>query len=355
MRSAPTATASTCRWTTPNSSPPCTLACMLVGYLAGLVLIPRFVSQERYLGYSAVLGVVLAIGAFLTHGYVSVGFVAALGFANAMMWPAIFPLAIRGLGRFTEMGSALLIMGIAGGAIIPQLFAVLKQQMISSWCSLRWWCRATCTSCISPCAVIAPACPSRHDGRGNHRQLFGTGRLDVRRPTIKDVAERAKVSLKTVSRVINNEPSVMQTTRSRVLHVIAELDYEPDPSARNLRSATLVRDRAGLRQPEPVPHHRRAERRARGLPRNRLRPADPSLRFEFAAARRRTRRMGAPLAPRRAGADRADVRVARAGGRTGRARHQAGAHHRRHRGSERRHSLRVTSTTAMRRSRSPST
>jgi fucose permease len=45
-----------------------------------------------------VLGVVFCLGA-LTHGYVSVGFVAALGFANAMMWPAIFPLAIRGLGR----------------------------------------------------------------------------------------------------------------------------------------------------------------------------------------------------------------------------------------------------------------
>jgi fucose permease len=44
-----------------------------------------------------------------------------------MMWPAIFPLAIKGLGRHTEIGSALLVMGIAGGAIIPQLFAVLKQ------------------------------------------------------------------------------------------------------------------------------------------------------------------------------------------------------------------------------------
>ena len=104
-----------------------TLAAMLLGYLVGLVLIPRFISQERYLSLSAMLGVVLALGAFLTHGYVSVGFVAALGFANAMMWPAIFPLAIRGLGRLTETGSALLVMGIAGGAVIPQLFAVLKQ------------------------------------------------------------------------------------------------------------------------------------------------------------------------------------------------------------------------------------
>lgn len=104
-----------------------TLGAMLCGYVVGLIAIPRFISQERYLSVSAVLGVLFAIGAFLTHGYVSVGFVAALGFANAMMWPAIFPLAIKGLGRFTETGSALLIMGIAGGAIIPQLFAVLKQ------------------------------------------------------------------------------------------------------------------------------------------------------------------------------------------------------------------------------------
>lgn len=104
-----------------------TLAAMLAGYLAGLVLIPRVVSQAAYLSVSALLGVLFSLGAYFTHGYVSVGFVAALGFANAMMWPAIFPLAIKGLGRFTEIGSALLIMGIAGGAIIPQAFAILKQ------------------------------------------------------------------------------------------------------------------------------------------------------------------------------------------------------------------------------------
>lgn len=106
-----------------------TLLAMLAGYLAGLALIPRFITQQRYLALSAVLGVVLAIGAWLTHGYVSVAFVAALGFANAMMWPAIFPLAINGLGRHTEAGSALLIMGIAGGAVVPQLFVHLKQHV----------------------------------------------------------------------------------------------------------------------------------------------------------------------------------------------------------------------------------
>lgn len=106
-----------------------TLGAMLVGYLVGLALIPRVVSQERWLAISAVLGVALTAGAFATHGIVSVALVAALGFANAMMWPAIFPLAIQGLGRFTEQGSALLIMGISGGAVIPQLFVHLKESL----------------------------------------------------------------------------------------------------------------------------------------------------------------------------------------------------------------------------------
>jgi MFS transporter, FHS family, L-fucose permease len=106
-----------------------TLAAMLAGYVAGLLVIPRFVSQQRYLAYSAALGIVLTLCAYLTTGYVSVAFIASLGFANAMMWPAIFPLAIRGLGRHTETGSALLIMAIAGGALLPYAFALLKQHV----------------------------------------------------------------------------------------------------------------------------------------------------------------------------------------------------------------------------------
>lgn len=104
-----------------------TLAGMLVGYIVGWIVIPRFVSQEKYLAFSAILGVLFTLGAFLTKDYVSVGFVAALGFANAMMWPAIFPLGIRGLGRHTEIGSALMIMGICGGAILPRLYVGLAE------------------------------------------------------------------------------------------------------------------------------------------------------------------------------------------------------------------------------------
>jgi FHS family L-fucose permease-like MFS transporter len=103
-----------------------TLGSMLLGYVIGVVTIPKYISQEKALRISAIVGMLFSIGAFVTKGYVSVGFVAALGLANALMWPAIFPLAINRLGRFTERGSALLIMGIAGGAVIPLLFGYLK-------------------------------------------------------------------------------------------------------------------------------------------------------------------------------------------------------------------------------------
>ena len=104
-----------------------TLGAMLVGYIAGLVSIPKYISQQKALTVSAILGILFTAGAFLTSNYISVGFVAALGFANAMMWPSIFPLAINRLGRFTEKGAAILIMGIVGGAIIPKAFASLKE------------------------------------------------------------------------------------------------------------------------------------------------------------------------------------------------------------------------------------
>ena len=67
------------------------------------------------------------MGALATQGMISVGFVALLGLANAMMWPSIFPLAINGLGKFTKAGSALLIMGIAGGATLPLLYGWLAK------------------------------------------------------------------------------------------------------------------------------------------------------------------------------------------------------------------------------------
>lgn len=104
-----------------------TLAAMLLGYIIGLFTIPKYMSQQTALKYSAFLGILFIVLALVTKGYISVAFVAALGLANALMWPAIFPMAIAGLGRFTEKGSAILIMGIVGGALIPKTFAALKE------------------------------------------------------------------------------------------------------------------------------------------------------------------------------------------------------------------------------------
>jgi glucose/galactose transporter len=102
-----------------------TLTSMIIGYLLGVVLIPKYISQSRALAGSALLGVLFSLGALTTSGFTSVMFIALLGLANALMWPAIWPLAISGLGKFTKTGSAVLIMGIAGGATLPLLYGKL--------------------------------------------------------------------------------------------------------------------------------------------------------------------------------------------------------------------------------------
>lgn len=103
-----------------------TLIAMLAGYIVGITTIPKIISQQTALRASAILGIVFATGAFVSNGYAAISFIALLGLSNALMWPAIWPLAINGLGRFTKTGSALLVMGIAGGAVIPLIYATLK-------------------------------------------------------------------------------------------------------------------------------------------------------------------------------------------------------------------------------------
>lgn len=104
-----------------------TLAFMLIGYVVGIFAIPKYFSQATALKWCAILGVIFTSLALVTTGYVSVGFIAGLGLANSLMWPAIFPLAIDGLGKFTKIGSALLIMAISGGAILPLIYGKLSE------------------------------------------------------------------------------------------------------------------------------------------------------------------------------------------------------------------------------------
>jgi FHS family L-fucose permease-like MFS transporter len=130
-----------------------TMAFMVIGYIAGILLIPKYLKQAKALVISAVLGVLFAIGASMSStsdnqifvtlfGWLNnlpgfniplipnaVFFVTLLGFANAMMWPALWPLALDGVGKYTKIASALLIMGIAGGALIPPSYAKLGQSI----------------------------------------------------------------------------------------------------------------------------------------------------------------------------------------------------------------------------------
>ena len=108
---------------------------MVATYGLGVLLIPKYLKQGTALKISAVLGIIFSICIIATTGFTSILFVAALGIANALVWPAIWPLTLEGLGKFTKTASALLIMAISGGAIIPPLYGRIvdanKQELSS--------------------------------------------------------------------------------------------------------------------------------------------------------------------------------------------------------------------------------
>ncbi len=119
-----------------------TMICMVIGYILGIFLIPRYVSQHSALTASALLGLLLTLAvvfsdsqSFILANSLLVPFggtllpdtlllIALLGLANAIVWPAVFPLALSGLGKLTSTGSALLIMGISGGAFGPMIWGL---------------------------------------------------------------------------------------------------------------------------------------------------------------------------------------------------------------------------------------
>lgn len=99
---------------------------MAAGYVIGIVCIPRFISQEGALRVCTWLAVADSLAIVLTPPGVSVWCVALLSFACSLMYPAIWPLAIVDLGKFTKKGSSLLVASIGGGAVIPLLFGAIK-------------------------------------------------------------------------------------------------------------------------------------------------------------------------------------------------------------------------------------
>lgn len=110
------------------------LTATILGYLIGITLIPKVISQQRMLQVCAVLGLLLSVLVCLIHYNVdwlgmnlnlSIWFLVMIGFPNALIWAGIWPLALDGLGKHAKQGSALLIMGLCGNAIIPMIYGLL--------------------------------------------------------------------------------------------------------------------------------------------------------------------------------------------------------------------------------------
>lgn len=98
------------------------LIALLIGYFCGIIFVPKFISQRNALIVQLCLAIALVIVALCTKGLFSIIAIICLSFAHAIMWPAIWPLSIHDLGEHTEFGSALLIMAIAGGAVMPLIY-----------------------------------------------------------------------------------------------------------------------------------------------------------------------------------------------------------------------------------------
>jgi FHS family L-fucose permease-like MFS transporter len=115
------------------------LIALSIGYVLGIAIIPKYLSQRNALMICAILGFVFVVAALLTSGWVSIGFMILLSFANSLMWPSIWPLAISNLGKFTKIGSALMIMGIVGGGILPLAYGALadaSNRQMAYWIAL---------------------------------------------------------------------------------------------------------------------------------------------------------------------------------------------------------------------------
>jgi MFS transporter, FHS family, L-fucose permease len=103
-----------------------TSAGYIIGYGLGIILIPKWVSQINTLKIWSTLGIISALLIVFLPGHLSIYCLAFMGFANSLIWPAIWPLALANLGRFTKAGSSLLVTGIAGGGLIPPLLGLIK-------------------------------------------------------------------------------------------------------------------------------------------------------------------------------------------------------------------------------------
>lgn len=65
----------------------------------------------------------------LVPAALSIYFVGLIALGCSLMWPALWPLAMTDLGRFTKAGGSLMVIAIVGGALLPLLYGALKDRI----------------------------------------------------------------------------------------------------------------------------------------------------------------------------------------------------------------------------------
>lgn len=105
------------------------LIALTAGYLLGIITVPKRIPQRKAFIICISLSILFLAGALLTKGVTSIVFIILLSFAHSLMWPSLWPLAIENLGKYTQIASAILIMGISGGAVLPLIYGALVDCM----------------------------------------------------------------------------------------------------------------------------------------------------------------------------------------------------------------------------------
>ena len=109
--------------------PSYTLACILGGYLLGVISIPKYISQQKALVVCTITGLILSVLVLALPLKASIWCVVLLGIPNSLIYAGIWPLAIRGLGKWTTLGSSLLVMALCGNAILSLLYGLMTDYM----------------------------------------------------------------------------------------------------------------------------------------------------------------------------------------------------------------------------------
>ncbi len=99
---------------------------MVTGYIIGILLMPKYLTQEGALRMCSWIGIITSILIVVTPPALSIWCVVLISFACSLIWPAIWPLSIVDLGKFTKTGAAFLVSSIAGGAVVPLIFGFLS-------------------------------------------------------------------------------------------------------------------------------------------------------------------------------------------------------------------------------------